>query len=89
MKKIVAILLCVLILSSMMLTVFADDGSTEPTKVPSPTGTAETHEETKPNEDHNHTSPNTGSNVMLYAVVLLVALFGVVVSVKKLAKNHY
>ena len=88
MKKVIAILLCVLILSALTMAVFADDGSTEPSDVPSPTATA-APTETTPNHDNNNTSPDTGSNVMLYVVVLSAALFGVVFSVKKLAKNQY
>ena len=88
MKKLIAILLCVLILSALTLTVFADNGATDPSDVPSPTGTA-APTETTPHNDNGNTSPKTGTNAAVYVIVLSAALFGVVFSVKKLAKNQY
>lgn len=89
MKKLIAILLCVLILSTLTLAVFADNGSTvTPDNVPSPTSETVAPTPTNPHEDNTPTSPATGANVMLYVVVLVVGLFGAVLSVKKLAKNQ-
>ena len=92
MKKIVAILLSVLILSTLVLGAFADNGSTEPpapTDVPSPTAVpTEPTTPTNPNNDNNNTSPNTGDNALLLVTVMMLGLAGVVIATKKLVKTN-
>ena len=49
------------------------------------------YKETKPNpnpHDDEPVSPPTGDNAALYTAMILIGLFGVVLSVKKLVKTH-
>ena len=84
MKKLIAILLCVVIICSLCLTVFANDG--EGDKVPSPTTptVAPTEEPTEPE------SPATGSvtNNWGIALVVLLGIGGCCIASKKLLKNN-
>ena len=78
MRRMLALLLIVALVFCMATVVFADD------KVSSPSSSTAADPE-KPKDDE---SPKTGDFILLLAPLMLVGLFGVVVSTKKLVKNH-
>ena len=83
MRKLIALLLVVLLLASLCTVVFADDGSPEGSKNSSPTETTKSTPDDKPSD-----SPKTGMNPMWVVFFVLVGVFGIVVSTRKLIKNR-
>ncbi len=79
MRRMLALLLIVALVLCMATVVFADE-----TKVSSPSSSTAADPD-KPKDDE---SPKTGDFILLLAPLMLVGLFGVVVSTKKLVKNH-
>ena len=78
MKKLIALMLVLILVLSFAAVVFAEgDG-------PSPEGN------TEPNPDNpvNPESPKTGDFVLMLVPFMALGLFGVIVSARKLIKNH-
>lgn len=84
MRRMLAFLLVVILMFAMATVVFADTDKSGETKAPSPAGS------TTPDPDKPVTpvSPNTGDFILLLAPLMLLGLFGVVVSARKLIKSH-
>ena len=83
MRKLIALLLVVLILASLCTVAFADDGSPEPSTTNKSPTTNPTSAPEKPSD-----SPKTGVNPMLIVLFVLLGVFGVFVSTRKLLKNN-
>lgn len=85
MRRLIAIVLVLVLVVSFATVVFADTDKTgETTKVDSPTGTTET----TPDKPKDPDSPRTGDYILLLVPMIVLGLFGVVISTKKLVKNH-
>ena len=85
MRKLLALVLVLVLVVSFATVVFAETNKTgESTKVASPGATTET----SPDKPKDPESPKTGDFILLLIPIVVLGLFGVVVSTKKLVKNH-
>ena len=78
MRKLIALLLVLVLVLSLATVVFADDGT------PSPTGSTEP----EPDKPVDPVSPPTGDFILMLVPFMVLGLFGVIVSTKKLIMNH-
>ncbi|MBR4193317.1 MAG: hypothetical protein IKO68_07055 [Oscillospiraceae bacterium] len=81
MRRLIALLLVAILVLSMATVVFAN---TEETKSPSPEGSTEPN----PDKPVEPDSPSTGDYFLMLVPFMVLGLVGVIVSTKKLVKNH-